>query len=360
MMYLVVQDLMRQFVEGASKEYLAMKFTKLDYCQYLLSSQINYTITNLAEHLENISHDKINYYLKNEKLTPRLLWDNVKDLIVVDEDAYIIFDDTVVDKRFSESIEIVRRQYSGNEHGIVRGIGIVSCIYVNPKTLQFWVIDYRIFNPENDGLTKIDHVKNMLLGLVYQKNLSFDMVLMDTWYAVKSLMLYIDSLDKIYYCPLKTNRLVDDSFGKEKYKNIEYLEWSHEELECGKIIKIKGFPADKKVKLFRVSVSTDRTDYVATNDLSQSSTDVVQGVCKIRWKIEEFHREIKQLTGIESCQCRKARLQRNHIACAMLVWLRLKNLAYKTGQTIYKIKHSLLSNYLIEQLKRPDVVMSMV
>ena len=42
--------------------------------------------------------------------------------------------------------------------------------------------------------------------------------------------------------------LVDDSFGKEKYKNIEFLEWSDEELECGKIIKLKGFPADKKVK----------------------------------------------------------------------------------------------------------------
>ena len=333
-----------------------MRFTKLNYCQYLLSSQINYTITNLAEHLEQISHDTINRYLKNEKLTPRLLWDNVKDLIVVDEDAYIIFDDTVIDKRFSEEMEIVRRQYSGNKHGVVRGIGIVNCIYVNPKTLQFWIIDYRIFNPENDGLSKIDHVKNMLLGLVYQRNLPFETVLMDTWYAVNKLMLYIDGLDKIYYCPLKTNRLVDDSFGKEKYKNIKNLEWSDEEIESGKIIKIKGFPADKKVKLFRVTVSTDRTDYVATNDLSQSSLDVTQQVCKIRWKIEEFHREIKQLTGIESCQCRKARLQRNHIACAMLVWLRLKNLAYKTGETVYQIKHNLLSNYLIEQLKRPDIM----
>ena len=83
-------------------------------------------------------------------------------------------------------------------------------------------------------------------------------------------------------------------------------------------------------------------------------------VCKIRWKIEEFHQEIKQLTGIESCQCRKARLQRNHIACAMLVWLRLNNLAYKTGQTVYQIKHNLLSNYLIEQLKRPEISMSIV
>jgi hypothetical protein len=72
------------------------------------------------------------------------------------------------------------------------------------------------------------------------------------------------------------------------------------------------------VKLFRVIVSTDRTEFVATNDLTQNSTEVVQEVCKLRWKIEEFHRELKQLTGVESCQCRKARIQRNHIACAML------------------------------------------
>lgn len=337
-----------------------MKFTKLDYCQYLLSSQINYTMTNLAEHLESISHDAINYYLKREKLTPRLLWDNVKEVVEPDENGYIIFDDSVLDKRYSEEIEIVRRQYSGNEHGVVKGIGVVSCVYVNPKLQKFWVIDYRIFHPDADGKTKIDHVKDMLQNLVYHKLLPFDTVLMDTWYAVNSLMLYIDSLDKIYYCPLKNNRLVDDTFGQEKYKRIELLEWNQEELDCGKIIKIKGFPANKKVKLFRVTVSANRTDYVATNDLSQSSTDVVQEVCKIRWKIEEFHREIKQLTGIESCQCRKARLQKNHIACAMLVWVRLKNLAYTTGQTIYQIKHNLLSNYLIQQLKRPSIVMCLV
>jgi hypothetical protein len=87
-----------------------MKFTKLDYCQYLLSSQINYTITNLADHLESISHDKINSYLRKEKLTPRLLWDNVKDVISSHEKAYLIFDDTVLDKRYSQDIELTRRQ----------------------------------------------------------------------------------------------------------------------------------------------------------------------------------------------------------------------------------------------------------
>lgn len=81
---------------------------------------------------------------------------------MTDDNGYIIFDDSVLDKRYSEEIEIVRRQYSGNEHGVIKGIGVVICVYVNPKLQKFWVVDYRIFNPDADGKTKIDHVKEML------------------------------------------------------------------------------------------------------------------------------------------------------------------------------------------------------
>jgi hypothetical protein len=105
-----------------------MTFTKLNYCQYLLSSQTNFMLTYLAEHLQQFSHDAINRYLGSEKLTPRLLRENVKPLICLDAAGYLIFDDTVLDKRFSESIELVRRQYSGNEHRVIRGIGLISCL----------------------------------------------------------------------------------------------------------------------------------------------------------------------------------------------------------------------------------------
>jgi hypothetical protein len=47
-----------------------MEFTKLDYCQYLLSSQVNYTLTNLAEHLDQFSHDTINRYLRARNFLP--------------------------------------------------------------------------------------------------------------------------------------------------------------------------------------------------------------------------------------------------------------------------------------------------
>ena len=90
------------------------------------------------------------------------------------------------------------------------------------------------------------------------------------------------------------------------------------------VIKIKGFPAEHKVKVFRVVLSTQRTDYVVTNEMAQDNVEVVQDVCGFRWKVEQFHRETKQLTGIEGYQCRKARIVRNHIGCAILVWVRLK------------------------------------
>ena len=343
-----------------------MSFTKLDYCQYLLSSQINYTLTNMADHLQKFSHDTINRYLKGEKLTPRLLFEQVQPLLEPDPQAYLVFDDTVLDKSFGPSIELTRKQWSGNEKSVIRGIGVVSCVYVNPETEKFWVIDYRIFDPDTDGKTKLDHVREMLGSAEYRR-VPFGTVMMDSWYAAKDLMLLIDGMGEkkeeqekkktFFYCPLKSNRQVDDSGDEKPYRRVDELDWSEEELEKGKLIKIKGFPKDYKVKLFRVVVHSHRTEWIVTNDLSRDSTHEAREVRGVRWKIEEFHREAKQLTGIEGCQCRAGRIQRNHIACALLVWSRLKDLAYQTGQTIYRIKHGLLQEYLIQQLKNPTVRM---
>jgi len=348
-----------KFSHPGIESLAAMTFTKLNYCQYLLSSQTKFTLTHLAEHLQQFSHDAINRYLSGEKLTPRLLWENVKPLIVPEPAGYLIFDDTVLDKRFSQSIELVRRQYSGNEHRVIRGIGLISCLYVNSNTGQFWVIDYRLYNPDGDGHSKLDHVEQMLQGAIFAKQLPFTIVLMDSWYATKRLMAAIAGLGKVYYCPLKTNRLVDDSGGDEPYKRIDQLSWNATEGQQGKLIKVPGFPKDKKVKLFRVIVSTDKTEYVATNDLTQDSTDDTQQVCAVRWRIEQFHREVKQTTGLVACQCRKQRIQRNHIACALLVWTRLKQIAYASCKTIYQLKSGLLSSYLIDQLQSQTLPMNL-
>jgi hypothetical protein len=338
---------------------MSAKVSRLDYCQYLLVSQINYTLTNFADHCERLSHDAVNRYLRGERITPRLIWDNVRAQVVETARGYLVFDDTVLDKNYSHSIELVRRQYSGNAHSVIRGIGVVTCVYVNPDADQFWLIDYRIYDPEGDGHTKLDHVREMLRNVVHEKQLPFQAVLMDAWYATKDLMLYIESLKEIYYCPLKENRQVDDSYSARPSRRVDSLAWSEAELSGGKRVKIKGFPKEHKVQCFRVAVTTNRTDYVVTNDLAQDSTEATQEACGFRWKIEQLHREGKQLTGLERCQCRKARIQRNHIGCALLVWVRFKELAARTGRTMYQLKHGLLDDYLIQQLRNPSLRMAL-
>ena len=333
------------------------RVTRLSYCQYLLVSQINYTLTNYADHTEKLSHDMANRYLADDEVRPRLVWENVKDQVTQTPNGLLIFDDTVVDKNFSHKIELVRRQYSGNAHGVIKGIGVVTCVYVNPRTDQFWIIDYRIYDPDGDGKTKLEHMKDMLINCVYQKKLDFRAVLMDTWYATKEMMLQIEKIGKIYYCPLKDNRQVDDSRASKPYQRMDSLEWTKEEEQQGKVLKIKGFPAEHKVKVFRVVLSTQRTDYVATNEMAQDNTEAVHDLCGFRWKVEQFHRETKQVTGIEGNQCRRARLVRNHIGCAILVWVRLKQVAFETKRTIYRVKHDLLGDYFRQQLKSPGVQM---
>ena len=332
------------------------KPTRLDYCQYLLSTPINYTLTHFADHCEQFSHDQINRYLTGDRLRPRHVWEAVKPHLEQTPEGYIIFDDTIVDKRHAKKIALAKIQYSGNARGTVNGIGIVTCVYVNPVLDRFWLIDYRIYDLQSDGKTKLDHVQDMLSVLVNSRNVAFSTVLMDTWYAAKSVLLHIESLGKFYFCPMKSNRHVDDSNATRPYQRMDALVWSALELQSGKRIKIRGFAKHHKVKVFRVA-SDRRTDYVVTNDLSQSDASVAQTACAWRWKIEQFHRETKQLTGLEKCQCRLPRIVRNHIACAFSVWVRLMRQAHETGQTLYQVKYGMFSEYLREQLKTPSIKM---
>lgn len=332
------------------------KLSHWDYCQFLLVSQVNYTQTYFADHSEQFSHDRINRLMRENKLRPHELRQLVRQELVLSENGYILFDDTVIDKSHSFVIELVRRQWSGNAQKVIKGIGVVTCVYVNPDIDKFWVIDYRIFDPERDGRTKLDHLLEMWQTILYVEQLPFRTVLMDSWYATMKVMKAIEKANKIYYCPLKSNRQVTQK-PAEPYNRVDSLTWSGAEIEAGKMVHLKKFPKGHQLKLFRIELSTQRTEYVVTNDHSQDSSDATRQESAIRWKIEQFHREAKQVTGLESCQCRSQRAQRNHIACAMLVWVRLNQFAQDAQTNVYQIKQGLLRDYMRAQLRQPSISM---
>ena len=327
--------------------------TKLQYVEFLICTIANYTGTHLAEHLDAVSHDVVTDFLQSERFTPRQLWELVAGLIQDSPEAFLLVDDSVQDKRYSRFIELVRTQYSGAEHGLVRGIGLVNLVHSAGAAGEFYPIDYRIFAPDVDGKTKNEHFREMLLRAVAEKQLKARTLLFDSWYAGADNLKLIHRLGLIFFTTLKENRLV--SLSKEQgYLHLDQIEWTPERLAHGVVVKLKEVPF--KVRLFKLVAPNGDIDWVITNCPAETLTaPVVQDANDVRWQIEEFHRGFKQLTGSEKCQCRNARSQRNHLACCYHAWVSLKVKAQQLDKTLYQVKTDLLRDYLCAELRNPHI-----
>lgn len=321
------------------------------YVQYLIVSQGKYNQEYFGEHHKEISHDQLNRQMRGSAVRPRDVWAAVKGDVVPSDQGYVVFDDTTLDKTHSRKIELCGRHWSGNKKAVITGISVVTCVYVNPEIDQWWGIDYRIYNMADDGKTKLQHMEEMLRHTIEHKKLPFRGVLMDTWYATAEMMTVLDNLNKFFYCPIQTNRKVSRG---SHWTTADHLEWDETTLKEGQTILLQGLSKSVPCRLHRQTPLT-RTDgashsYIITNDVTRTDTVTVEIINGYRWKVEELHRELKQLTGIEKCQCRKARAQRNHIACSMLAWVTLKRAAYALKTTAYNLKTTLLDEYIAQKL----------
>jgi len=327
--------------------------TKQQYVEYLVSTPINYTCSNFAEHLEGVSHDAVTDYLARERHTARHLWELVRHLIDDSPDAFLIIDDSVQDKRYSRKIELVKRQYSGNEHGLVSGIGVVNLVHSTGAQADFYPIDYRLYAPSTDGKTKNDHFRDMLLAAIADKQLQARTILFDTWYASADNLKLVHRAGRIFYTTLKANRLV--SLDKaEGYIHLDEIDWTAERLVQGVMVRLHKVPF--AVRLFKLVATNGDIDWLITNDPDSTlTTQVAQDANDVRWQVEELHRGLKQLTGSERCQCRKARSQRNHLACCYHAWLSLKVHARRLGKTLYQVRTDLFRDYLRAELASPHI-----
>jgi hypothetical protein len=327
--------------------------TKKQYVEYLVSTPKNCTCTYLAEHLEDVSHDVVNDFLHAKRFLPREVWKLVKDRIEDSQDACLIVEDSVQDKRYSRFIELVRAQYSGNEHRVVKGIGVVNLVHSGGQG-DFYPIDYRVYAPEVDGKTKNQHFQEMVVHALEQKQLRARTILFDSWYASADNLKLIPRRQRIFFTTLKSNRLV--SLSKEEgYVHLDAGEWTPTRLTSGGLVKLKEVPFT--VRLFKLVAPDGDIDWVITNDLAETLTaQVAKDSSDVRWQVEELHRGLKQLTGTEKCQCRGARAQRNHLACCYHAWVSLKVKAQELGQTMYALRESLFSHYLRAELQHPHIV----
>ncbi len=334
-----------------------MKITTQDYGQFLINGVNNFTATHFSEIVEGLKHDSVSRYLNGSKISSKAVWERVENEIIYSKRGYLLFDDSVLDKSGSKKIELARWQYSGTTHDTVMGIGVVNCVYYNPEIDRYWVIDFRIYQPDKDGKKKYEHLQDMMLKAI-ERNVMFKTVLMDTWYAIISLMQWINSLGYKFVCPVRSNRLILDRWtdrDNPKYRSVKDLPWDSDKLKQGSDAKLKS--CSLKLKLFRLMVHSNRTDYIVTNDNEAICTpEDATEACAFRWKIEQYHREVKQTTGIAKCQARNAKAQRKHIVTSILAWIVMHAQACAKNTNIYQLKNRPLKDFQMQMWRRPYTV----
>lgn len=313
------------------------KCSKELYCQFLLAAQQNFTATEMANHLDGISHDAITRWLAQTKLPPSLLWEQAKPLVDPDK-GYLILDDSVLAKSRSDKLSLAAWQYSGTSHTVIKGVGFITLLWSQRD--EHIPLDFRIYAKKHDGYTKNQHFQEML-RLASHRGLHPQAVLFDSWYASQTNLHEIQDLGWVWITQLKRNRVVNYT------KHLEEMEIPLE----GIVVHLK-FVGPTKV--FKFIAKNGDIEYWATNKIDSASKDIRQAGA-LRWRIEEYHRGLKQLTGVERCQARSPRSQRTHIFCAIMAFVSLEKLRLERAITWYQAKRQIIQEALSAYLRAPTI-----
>nr|WP_063655590.1 transposase [Candidatus Arsenophonus triatominarum] len=195
-----------------------------------------------------MSHDTISRWLKSRCFRPKDLWRLVETSIDKKSPCVLIADDTLIAKTRSKKIEMVHYQYSGNEHDVIAGIGLVNLLWHNLTTVESIPIDYRIYDKDSDGKTKNTHFSEML-ALAKKRGIKPEAVAMDAWYSSLDNLKSIRSHGWVWVTTLRKNRIVNRNIQLNK------LDISEE----GTLIHLRGYGW---VTVFKFIAKNGRIDYL--------------------------------------------------------------------------------------------------
>lgn len=305
------------------------------YCTFLRVTSQRYSALSLSQvSPEELSHDSISRWLEQEKCQPKEIWGKARDHVIKTQ-GVIIADETVLNKSRSEKIELVRWQYSGDEHDIVRGIGILNFLWVDYNN-DVCPMDIRIYEPKEDGKTKNDHFREMLKN-TKAKGVKPEAVIADSWYSSLNNLKCIRDLGWNWVMGLRKNRVIN------KGQKLEDLTMPDER----SFVHLRGYGW---ITVFRFVAKNGRTDYIGTN-IENPTREQITSLVRKRWKIEVFHRELKQTCGLEHCQSRNGRAQRNHIALSVLSWIKSSDVRRKYNLSFYQQQWDIIKQSIAQQLK---------
>ena len=76
------------------------------------------------------------------------------------EQCILVIDDSTLDKPYARQMELVTRHWSGKHKQVVSGINLITLMWTDGDT--HIPCDYRLYNKQQDNLTKNDHFQSLI------------------------------------------------------------------------------------------------------------------------------------------------------------------------------------------------------
>lgn len=328
------------------------------YTDYLICQNQYATATGLSRLIDgNLSHDQITRFLNKKELGSKNLWQYVKPEIRKKEQekgGVFIVDDTIEEKPYTDVNDTVCWHYSHVKGVCMKGVNILSGLiryddFALPvafeairKDIHFCDIETKK-EQRKSSLTKNELLHNMLQQSV-NNGLKFEYVLADNWFGSKKNMEFIhNEIRKKFIIGMKNNRLIafsEEESKKGQYQNINSLTIEDEEM---REVWLKNLPFPVKLlkKVFKNENGTTGTLYLVTNDLNLDA-DQTYEIYKKRWRIEEYHKSIKQNGSLAKSPTKVSISQRNHIFASIIAYCKLEFLRTKTALNHFALKYKLI------------------
>ena len=318
------------------------KLVPEDYIDFLIATPRAYSAAEAArvqpDSPDPAAHDAFSRLLTRLEPNPEELWREARTQVRLAA-GILVLDDSTLDKPYATSIELVTRHWSGKHHAVVRGINLVTLLWTDGD--RHIPCDYRVYD-KTDGATKNDHFAAMI-RTAQQRGFSPQCVAFDGWYSSLENLKLIRSVGWTWLTRLKSNRLVNkDRQGSRALKETAIA-------PTGTEVWLPGFGL---VRVFGIVAPDGRIDHWATNDLGQSDLTRLQ-FAEFSWAIEHYHRGIKQCTGIERCQSRTAKAQRNHLGWALRAFLRFESHCFAQGISWVEAKAEIIREAIRSYLAHP-------
>ena len=249
----------------------------------------------------------------------------------------------------------------------MKGINLITALYHNAdqsisvsfdivaKTEQY--TDPKTGKPRRRSpITPNARFREMLTPCV-QNQILWGYVLADTWFASAENMRFIQlDLDQEFIFPLKTNRKVALSLKDKqqgRYQRVDTLP-----IEPGTVRRVYleevPFPLQLTQVVFTNEDGTSGSLYLVSSDTTATSEQLETRYPK-RWKVEEYHKSIKQNASLEKSPSRTETTQTNHLFAALWAFVKLERLKQVTAKNYFALKTKLYMQALhsaFEELQR--------